>query len=114
MSVRTSLLPGSGTIRCSLVENSMVAYSSASLANWEETVVQFLPKYAAFFIRLSTTFGYSSPQARGFDRAVCQLSCPLDSLISHSACRRRPQHMPHCAHSPCCLAPLGNAQPPEC
>src|SRR5260370_37814454 len=60
MSVRTSLLPGSGTIRCSLVENSMVAYSSASLANWEETVVQFLPKYAAFFIRLSTTFGYIS------------------------------------------------------
>jgi hypothetical protein len=40
--------------------NSLVAYSSASLANWEETVVQFLPKCAAFFIRLSTTFGYSS------------------------------------------------------
>jgi len=38
----------------------MVAYSFGLVGQLGKNVGYFLPKYAAFFIRLSTTFGYSS------------------------------------------------------
>jgi hypothetical protein len=45
-----SLLPGSGTIRVSLVEHSMVAYSSASWASWGKKLFTFSQSTPPFFL----------------------------------------------------------------
>jgi hypothetical protein len=49
-SVRMALLPGTGTIPAWLVQNSMVAYSLASWASWEKTVLGFSQSTPPFFL----------------------------------------------------------------
>src|ERR1700730_11623319 len=59
-SVRTSPLVGSGTIRISFVENSMVAYSFGLVGQLGKNSDTFSQSTPPFLFRLSTTFRNTS------------------------------------------------------